>query len=66
MRLTVNGAPRVYAPPVTVEQVVTGLTGQRRGVAVAVNGEVVPRARWAGTMLADGDQVEVLSAVQGG
>lgn len=36
------------------------------GVAVAVNAEVVPRNAWSSTMLADGDQVEVLSAVPGG
>jgi sulfur carrier protein len=35
-------------------------------VAVAVDGEVVPKARWAGTVLADGARVEVLTAVQGG
>ena len=38
----------------------------RTGVAVAVDGEVVPRARWAATVLADGARVEVLTAVQGG
>jgi sulfur carrier protein len=37
-----------------------------RGIAVAVNGEVVPRTAWAGTPLRDGDRVEVLSATQGG
>jgi sulfur carrier protein len=37
-----------------------------RGIAVAVNGEVVPRSDWPGTTLADGDRVEVLSATQGG
>ena len=37
-----------------------------RGIAVAVNGEVVPRSDWPGTPLADGDRVEVLSATQGG
>ena len=36
------------------------------GVAVAVDGEVVPRAEWAATALADGARVEVLTAVQGG
>ncbi|WP_417233476.1 sulfur carrier protein ThiS [Arthrobacter sp.] len=40
--------------------------GCPRGVAVAVNGEVVPRSAWAGTPLAAGDHVELLSAVQGG
>ncbi|PZS16264.1 MAG: thiamine biosynthesis protein ThiS [Acidimicrobiales bacterium] len=52
--------------PVTVEVVVDGLGRGRSGMAVAVNGEVVPRSRWPATELADGDQVEVLTAVQGG
>jgi sulfur carrier protein len=43
-----------------------GGAGGGRGIAVAVNGEVVPRAAWAGTPLRDGDRVEVLSASQGG
>ena len=34
--------------------------------AVAVNGAVVRRSEWESTPLADGDQVEVLTAVQGG
>ena len=38
----------------------------RTGVAVAVDGEVVPRADWPATALADGARVEVLTAVQGG
>jgi len=37
-----------------------------RGVAVAVDGEVVPRGDWPGTALRDGQRVEVLHAVQGG
>jgi sulfur carrier protein len=36
------------------------------GVAAAVNGDVVPRGSWAVTLLRDGDQVEVVTAVQGG
>jgi len=36
------------------------------GVAVAVNDDVVPRSRWLETALADGDRVEILTAVQGG
>ena len=38
----------------------------QKGVAVAVDGEVVPRRSWADTALADGARVEVLTAVQGG
>jgi sulfur carrier protein len=37
-----------------------------RGVAVAVDGEVVPRGQWQSTELRDGQHVEVLQAVQGG
>ncbi|WP_166345494.1 sulfur carrier protein ThiS [Phytoactinopolyspora limicola] len=37
-----------------------------RGVAVAVNSEVVPRGAWASTLVADGDHVEILNATQGG
>ena len=39
--------------------------GQRR-VAVARNGDVVPRSAWEGTVLTDGDRVEVLVATAGG
>ncbi len=38
----------------------------RGGVAVAVDGEVVPRACWAETVLAEGAEIEILTAVQGG
>jgi sulfur carrier protein len=38
----------------------------RPGVAVAVNGEVVPRAEWASRRLEHGDRVEIVGAVQGG
>jgi sulfur carrier protein len=37
-----------------------------RGVAVAVDAEVVPRGAWASTPLAEGAEVEVLTAIQGG
>ena len=37
-----------------------------RGVAAAVDGEVVPRAEWKQTTLSDGQRVEVVQAVQGG
>jgi len=47
-----------------------GLSNMRgilaRGVAAAVNGDVVPRGAWSATPLRDGDQVEVVTAVQGG
>ena len=43
-----------------------GLKPDARGVAVAVDGEVIPRAQWEDVRLSEGARVEVLSAMQGG
>jgi sulfur carrier protein len=43
-----------------------GANSGRRGVAVAVDGEVVPRSGWEGTNLRAGQKVEVVEAIQGG
>ncbi|MEU4775249.1 sulfur carrier protein ThiS [Micromonospora sp. NPDC023644] len=66
MELTVNGAGRSLPGGSTVADLVRAVTDQQRGLAVAVNGEVVPRTGWPATPLRDGDRVEVLSAAQGG
>ena len=66
MHVTVNGTPRGIPGDLTVADLVAELTLHRRGVAVAVNGEVVPRTGWAHAALRDGDRVEVLTAAQGG
>ncbi|GAB2625955.1 hypothetical protein Aab01nite_83950 [Paractinoplanes abujensis] len=65
MKLTVNGNV-VESDAATVQALVEAITEARRGVAVAVNGEVVPRSTWGLTGLAAGDVVEVLTAAQGG
>lgn len=44
----------------------SGVDPQRRGVALAMNGEVVPRSRWDDQPLTDGDVIELLTATQGG
>jgi sulfur carrier protein len=68
MLVTVNGEPRELPDGATVADVVRELPGlpEGRGVAIALGGEVVARAAWARTGLTDGDQVEVVVAVQGG
>lgn len=66
MELTVNGTGRTLAGGSTVADLVRTVTEQERGLAIAVNGEVVPRGGWSATVLRDGDRVEVLSAAQGG
>jgi sulfur carrier protein len=37
-----------------------------RGIAVARNGEIVPKSRWAGTRVTTGDQIEIVTAAAGG
>jgi sulfur carrier protein len=64
--VTLNGEPRELPDGATVEMAVRELAAPDDGVAVAVDGEVVPRGQWATTEVRDGQQVEVLRAVQGG
>ena len=64
--VTLNGKPRDLPDGSWVAQAVAELTSAPSGVAAAVNGEVVPRSSWAATPLRRGDQVEVVTAVQGG
>ena len=66
MTLTVNGDPRDVPAGSTLADLVTELVPSARGVAAAVDGEVVPRRAWPDTPLADGSVVEVVTAVQGG
>jgi sulfur carrier protein len=64
----VNGEAREVRADLTVAELLAGIGPglDRRGTAVAVNGEVVPRAAWEETGLSEGDRVEVLGAMQGG
>ena len=65
--IVVNGEPRERDGATIVELLVDlGVEERARGVAVAVNGEIVPRADWAERRVAAGDRVEALSAMQGG
>ncbi|MFF0449551.1 sulfur carrier protein ThiS [Streptomyces sp. NPDC004609] len=64
--VSVNGERRELATGTTLATLVAGLTTAPSGVAAAVNEAVVPRSQWPGTLLGDGDRVEVLTAVQGG
>ena len=68
MIVRVNGETRELADGVTVAALVAALGEERvrRGVAVAVDAEVVPRSQWERRELNDGAHVEILVAVQGG
>jgi sulfur carrier protein len=64
--IVVNGDKHEAAGQLSLADAVALLTSARSGVAAAVNGEVVRRAEWPQTLLADGDEVEVVTATQGG
>jgi thiazole synthase len=68
MRIELNGSPRELPEAATVADAVheSGAAGDGRGVAVALDGDVVPRGEWETTPLAEGCSVEVLAAIQGG
>jgi len=68
IQVEVNGETVSLAEGATVEQAIdaAGVSETREGLAVAVDGEVVPRGEWEATFLAGGQRIEVLAAIQGG
>jgi sulfur carrier protein len=68
VRVVLNGERRELSADATVRQAVTasGAPSEGRGVAVALDGEVVPRGLWDEVELHEGQRVEVVQAVQGG
>lgn len=68
LTISLNGEPATFHHGDTVADAVRhlGHDPSRPGVAVAVDGSVVRRRDWQATALADGQRLEVLTAVQGG
>lgn len=66
IEVEVNGEEREFADGTTVAGLLEQLGSARPGVAVAVGGQVVARSGWDDRTLADGERVEILTAVQGG
>ena len=78
MNIKLNGAVHAVDDGASVTTLVSQVTGRnlapngqaadgrKLGVAVARNSEVVPRSQWSATALAEGDDVEIVTAVQGG
>lgn len=62
MRINLNGQPRSVEPGATLRDLVPA----ERGVAIALNGVVVPSGSWQSTPVSENDAVEVVTAHQGG
>jgi len=66
MEIVINGTAREVADDMSLDRAVELISSAATGIAAAVNGEVVRRGSWPSTRLASGDEVDVLTAVQGG
>ena len=68
MIVTINGERRELADGATVASVIAHLdvAADARGVAVALDGEVIMRSHWSETQVGDGARLEVVAAIQGG
>ena len=68
MRVALNGDAVELPEEASLADAVAaaGADPKRRGVAAALDGEVVPKAQWAARRLREGQDVEVVRAVQGG
>ena len=68
MRVLINDEPHELEAGATLATALARLPGasEGRGVAAALDGEVVPRRAWAGTELSEGARIELVVAVQGG
>lgn len=67
MQVILNGSThRFDPPPATVAELVRALNLEGKRIAVEMNGEIVPKSRYAQTNVTAGDQLEVVAAVGGG
>lgn len=68
MKVDVNGEPLELDDGASVRDaaLAIGVEPEHRGVAVAVDGEVVPRGELGAVELTDGQRVEIVAAIQGG
>lgn len=68
MRVSVNGRPVELDEGATIRDAALslGVEPEARGVAVAVDGEVIPRSLLATAELREGQRVEIVAAIQGG
>ena len=68
MNYTVNQEVRQGDEGLTIADVVANETGEKdaTGFAIALNQAVVPRSQWENRQVTDGDEIDILVAVQGG
>jgi sulfur carrier protein len=66
MNVMVNGTPMELPDGLTIEELLMRLGVRREYTAVALNREVMPKHQYAGSVLRDGDKVEIVRPMGGG
>lgn len=66
MKIEINGDPKDLQNPTSLEQLIQELLTDTKGMAVAINNQVIPKTEWAETDLKDLDKVLLITATQGG
>jgi sulfur carrier protein len=64
--ILLNGSSERFDHSPSILVLVASLARSPKGIAVAVNGEIVPRSLWGATMIVDDDHVEIVTAAAGG
>ena len=68
MTIHLNDQPRTVPADARLADILRelGYTADRKGVAIAINDEVVPRSQWPVRVLVEGERILVIQATQGG
>lgn len=69
MKLLVNGKEKflnVYQKHISIEELLTFLNIKSENIAIAVNENIVSKEEWTKPVIKEGDQIEIVQAVQGG
>lgn len=67
MQITINNNTHTFEENTSLEAAVLTLQlNDSRGIALALNDEIIPRSQWQSTILADADKIIIIGAVAGG
>jgi sulfur carrier protein len=67
MEIQLNNQRRIITAPLSVQQLLDEVVGEKqKGIAVAINNTVVPKATWAQQLIQTNDNIIIIKATQGG
>ncbi|MCW7551474.1 sulfur carrier protein ThiS [Endozoicomonas gorgoniicola] len=66
MQIKVNDKQVTVEPPLNLRELLKVLSLEDKGVALAVNCQIVSRSQWENHPLEDGDQITLIKATAGG